>query len=64
MKSRELEISVYWKDYRGLCAIKYLRLEDFIDFYMNGMTIHLEPQGILFAEVSCSSGLRPVALTD
>ena len=47
-----MEISVYWKDYRGLCAIKYLRLEDFIDFYMNGMTIHLEPQGILFAEVS------------
>lgn len=22
-RSRELEISVYWKDYRGLCAIKY-----------------------------------------
>jgi len=50
-RSRELEISVYWKDYRGLCAIKYLRLEDFIDFYLNGMAIHLEPQGILFAEV-------------
>ncbi len=50
-RARELEISVYWKDYRGLCAIKYLRLEDFIDFYMNGMAIHLEPQGILFAEV-------------
>ena len=46
-----MEISVYWKDYRGLCAIKYLRLEDFIDFYLNGMAIHLEPQGILFAEV-------------
>ncbi len=50
-KSRELEISVYWKDYRGLCAIKYLRIEDFIDYYLNGMAIHLEPQGILFAEV-------------
>lgn len=51
LKSRELEISVYWKDYRGLCAIKYLRIEDFIDYYLNGMAIHLEPQGILFAEV-------------
>jgi hypothetical protein len=50
-RSRELEISVYWKDYRGLCAIKYLRIEDFIDYYLNGMAIHLEPQGILFAEV-------------
>ncbi len=28
-----------------------MRLEDFIDFYLNGMAIHLEPQGILFAEV-------------
>jgi hypothetical protein len=34
-----------------LCAIKYLRLEDFIDYYLNGMAIHLEPQGILFAEI-------------
>ena len=50
-RSRELEISIYWKDYRSLCAIKYLRLEDFIDYYLNGMAIHLEPQGILFAEV-------------
>lgn len=46
-----MEISIYWKDYRGLCAIKYLRLEDFIDYYLNGMAIHLEPQGILFAEI-------------
>ncbi len=50
-RSRELEISIYWKDYRSLCAIKYLRLEDFIDSNMNGMAIHLEPQGILFAEI-------------
>ena len=50
-KSRELEISIYWKDFRSLCAIKYLRLEDFIDYSLNGMAIHLEPQGILFAEV-------------
>jgi protein kinase N len=51
-RSRELEISIYWKDYRSLCALKYLRLEDFIDYHLNGMVIHLEPQGILFAEVN------------
>ncbi|RNA15217.1 Serine threonine- kinase, partial [Brachionus plicatilis] len=50
-RSRELQISIYWKDQRGLCAIKYLRLEDFIDYFLNGMAIHLEPQGILFAEI-------------
>jgi hypothetical protein len=50
-RARELEISIYWKDYRSLCAIKYLRLEDFIDYHLNGMAIHLEPQGILFAEI-------------
>lgn len=50
-RSRELQISIYWKDHRGLCAIKYLRLEDFIDYFLNGMAIHLEPQGILFAEI-------------
>lgn len=54
-RSRELEISIYWKDYRSLCALKYLRLEDFIDYHLNGMVIHLEPQGILFAEVIFST---------
>ncbi|CAB1317772.1 unnamed protein product, partial [Coregonus sp. 'balchen'] len=30
-RSRELEISVYWRDWRSLCAVKFLRLEDFLD---------------------------------
>ena len=51
-QSRELEISVNWKDYRNMCAVKFLRLEDFLDAKHDGMIIHLEPQGILFAEVS------------
>lgn len=51
LQSRDLEIAIYWKDFRSLCALKYLRLEDFIDYNLNGMAIHLEPQGILFAEI-------------
>ncbi len=50
-KSRELEIDVYWRDWRSLCAIKFLRLEDFIDDVRHGMALQLEPQGLLFAEI-------------
>jgi protein kinase N len=50
-KSRELEIGIYWKDWRSLCALKFLRLEDFIDDVRHGMALQLEPQGLLFAEV-------------
>ncbi|XP_056636168.1 serine/threonine-protein kinase N isoform X2 [Diorhabda sublineata] len=50
-KSRELEIGIYWRDYRSLCAVKFLKLEDFIDDERHGMALHLEPQGLLFAEI-------------
>lgn len=52
LQSRELEISVYWRDWRSLCAVKFLRLEDFLDNQRHGMCLYLEPQGTLFAEVS------------
>uniref|UniRef100_A0A8C9L7L1 Serine/threonine-protein kinase N3 n=1 Tax=Pavo cristatus TaxID=9049 RepID=A0A8C9L7L1_PAVCR len=50
-RSRELEISVYWRDWRELCAVKFLRLDDFLDNERHGMCLLLEPQGMLFAEV-------------
>lgn len=50
-KSRELEIGIHWKDWRGLCAIKFLRLEEFIDDIRHGMALELEPRGVLFAEI-------------
>ena len=51
-QSRELMITVSWKDGRQMCGIKFLRLEDFLDSQNQGMPIYLEPQGILFAEVA------------
>uniref|UniRef100_A0A8C1P4S7 protein kinase C n=1 Tax=Cyprinus carpio TaxID=7962 RepID=A0A8C1P4S7_CYPCA len=51
-RSRELEIAVYWRDWRSLCAVKFLRLEDFLDNQRHGMCLYLEPQGTLFAEVT------------
>ncbi|KAK5642432.1 hypothetical protein RI129_008599 [Pyrocoelia pectoralis] len=50
-KSRELEIGVYWRDWRSLCGVKFLRLEEFIDDVRHGMALQLEPQGLLFAEI-------------
>ncbi|XP_018576928.1 serine/threonine-protein kinase N isoform X2 [Anoplophora glabripennis] len=50
-KSRELEIGIYWRDWRSLCGIKFLKLEEFIDDERHGMALHLEPQGLLFAEI-------------
>ncbi|XP_066602587.1 serine/threonine-protein kinase N-like, partial [Prorops nasuta] len=50
-KSRELEIGVYWRDWRSLCGVIFLKLEEFIDNERDGMVLHLEPQGLLFAEI-------------
>ena len=30
-KSRELELLIYWKDWRSLCAVKFLKLEEFVE---------------------------------
>ncbi|XP_041098686.1 serine/threonine-protein kinase N2 isoform X2 [Polyodon spathula] len=51
-RSRELEIGVYWRDWRELCAVSFLRLEDFLDNERHGMCLYLEPQGMLFTEVT------------
>ncbi|XP_016410846.1 serine/threonine-protein kinase N1-like isoform X3 [Sinocyclocheilus rhinocerous] len=50
-RSREMEIAVYWRDYRLLCALKYLKLEDFLDNQRHRIQLELEPQGRLLAEV-------------
>jgi len=34
-----------------MCALKFLRLEDFLYDRRHGQAINLEPKGILFADV-------------
>uniref|UniRef100_A0A3B3BSK5 Protein kinase N1b n=1 Tax=Oryzias melastigma TaxID=30732 RepID=A0A3B3BSK5_ORYME len=51
-RSREMEIAVYWRDYRSLCALKYLKLEEFLDNQRHRVQLELEPQGLLVAEVT------------
>uniref|UniRef100_A0A915I687 Protein kinase C n=1 Tax=Romanomermis culicivorax TaxID=13658 RepID=A0A915I687_ROMCU len=50
-RSKELEIDIYWNDWRSMCAFLCLKLGDFVDSYQDGMVLPLEPQGTLFAEV-------------
>jgi hypothetical protein len=35
-----------------MCAVKFLRLEDFLEDNRHGLAIDLDPKGILFAEVT------------
>jgi len=51
LQSRELAITIVLKDQRQMCALKFLRLEDFLYDRRHGQAINLEPQGILFADV-------------
>lgn len=50
-KARELELAVFWRDQRGLCALKFLKLEDFLDNERHEVQLDMEPQGCLLAEV-------------
>uniref|UniRef100_A0A914VE41 protein kinase C n=1 Tax=Plectus sambesii TaxID=2011161 RepID=A0A914VE41_9BILA len=50
-RSKELEIEIYYRDWRSMCGFTVVKLGDFIDpVDRAGMVIHLEPQGDLFAE--------------
>uniref|UniRef100_A0A8C7VGW6 protein kinase C n=1 Tax=Oncorhynchus mykiss TaxID=8022 RepID=A0A8C7VGW6_ONCMY len=51
-RSRELEIGIYWQDWRVMCAVKYLRLEEFLDNQRHTLCLCLEPQGTLFTEIT------------
>lgn len=53
-----MEIAVYWKDYRSLCALKYLKLEEFLDNQKHRVQLELEPQGLLLAEVDAHTNKR------
>ncbi|KAG8574425.1 hypothetical protein GDO81_009174 [Engystomops pustulosus] len=51
-RSRELQVSVYRRDFRSLCAIKYVKLEEFLDDQRKETYLELEPQGTLLCEVT------------
>ncbi|ERE71295.1 serine/threonine-protein kinase N3 [Cricetulus griseus] len=51
-RARELEIGVHWRDWRQLCGVAFLKLEDFLDNACHQLSLSLVPQGKLFAQVT------------
>lgn len=51
IQARELEIGVHWRDWRQLCGVAFLKLEDFLDNACHQLSLSLVPQGRLFAQV-------------
>lgn len=51
IQARELEIGVHWRDWRQLCGVTFLRLEDFLDNSCHQLSLGLLPQGWLFLQV-------------
>eukprot|EP00794_Sanderia_malayensis_P015896 gene15896-17496_t len=58
-KSREIEIGIYYKDYRSLCGIVFLKLEEFLDNQRHEVCVPLEPTGMLRAELEVFCSLYP-----
>ncbi|XP_030579428.1 serine/threonine-protein kinase N2-like isoform X2 [Archocentrus centrarchus] len=50
-RSRELEVGVFWRDRRAMCALKFLRLEEMMDNPNHNQGITLEPQGLLYTKL-------------
>ncbi|XP_031161899.1 serine/threonine-protein kinase N2-like [Sander lucioperca] len=50
-RSRELEVTVFWRDGRAMCAVKSLRLEEMMDNPNHDQELRLEPQGLLYAKL-------------
>uniref|UniRef100_A0A7N6AFT7 Protein kinase N3 n=1 Tax=Anabas testudineus TaxID=64144 RepID=A0A7N6AFT7_ANATE len=50
-RSRELEVCVFWRDRRAMCALKFLRLEEMMDSPSHSQGLMLEPQGLLYAKL-------------
>ncbi|XP_069870873.1 serine/threonine-protein kinase N3 isoform X3 [Dipodomys merriami] len=51
-RARELEIGVRWRDWRQLCGVAFLRLEDFLDNACHQLSLSLVPRGRVFTQVT------------
>uniref|UniRef100_A0A087Y6G2 protein kinase C n=3 Tax=Poecilia TaxID=8080 RepID=A0A087Y6G2_POEFO len=51
-RSRELEVCVFWRHLRTMCAVKILRLEELMGNPDYNQGFNLEPQGLLHIQVT------------
>lgn len=59
-QSRELEVGVFCRDRRAMCAVRFLRLEEMMDNPDHSREFSLQPQGILHAKVHAKTCLGSV----
>uniref|UniRef100_A0A3Q3XAL8 Protein kinase domain-containing protein n=1 Tax=Mola mola TaxID=94237 RepID=A0A3Q3XAL8_MOLML len=50
-RSRELEVIVFWRDRKAMCAVRFLRLEEMMEKQNHSQEFSLEPQGVLHAKI-------------
>ncbi|XP_020562014.1 serine/threonine-protein kinase N2 isoform X2 [Oryzias latipes] len=50
-RSRELEVCIYWRDQKTMCAVKFLHLEEMMENPTHKQVFSLEPQGLLFIKL-------------
>uniref|UniRef100_A0A1A8LYJ9 protein kinase C n=1 Tax=Nothobranchius pienaari TaxID=704102 RepID=A0A1A8LYJ9_9TELE len=50
-RSRELEVCIFWRDQRAMCAVKFLRLEEMMKNPNQSQGFRLEPQGLLYIKL-------------
>ncbi|RVE68690.1 hypothetical protein OJAV_G00095200 [Oryzias javanicus] len=50
-RSRELEVCIFWRDQKTMCAVKFLRLEEMMENPTHNQVFGLEPQGLLFIKL-------------
>lgn len=51
-KSRELEVDVYWRHYKPMCGVLFVKLENFLDYEKKLIELPIEPYGTLYVEVT------------
>uniref|UniRef100_A0A1A8DV87 protein kinase C n=1 Tax=Nothobranchius kadleci TaxID=1051664 RepID=A0A1A8DV87_NOTKA len=50
-RSRELEVCIFWRDQRTMCAVKFLRLEEMMKNPNQSQGFRMEPQGLLYIKL-------------
>nr|XP_054586387.1 serine/threonine-protein kinase N2 isoform X3 [Nothobranchius furzeri]XP_054586388.1 serine/threonine-protein kinase N2 isoform X3 [Nothobranchius furzeri] len=50
-RSRELEVCIFWRDQRAMCAVKFLRLEEMMKNPNQSQGFRMEPQGLLYIKL-------------
>jgi len=51
LQSRELEVDIYWRHYKPMVGVLFVKLENFLDCEKRLIELPVEPYGTLYCEV-------------